>query len=229
MITSLANSTQELIIRRSALEQIQDNKRDVADTHQSVTAVGARLRQAVASFGTIKPCLTSEQVIEATTRLQNLGHKLRASHEKFPTQYRQVKELDALGRMIEELDTFLARAWASFVLAETQPHFELLELVATLPEVSGQIGTVRPLRDRLQSASSRLPRNQSNRAQFESDLLALQNSLANLSGLDRDVTEFLRKVQKGTASMSDLTDEILDWCRENERATAFKISFRQIR
>jgi hypothetical protein len=229
MITSLASDTQELIVRRSELEQIQDNKKDIADTHQRVLAVGARLRQTVASFSIIKPCLTSEQAIEATAQLQIIGGKLKGSHEKFPTQYRQVRELDALGRLIEELDSFLTRAWASFVLAETQSHFELLNLVGTLPEVSGQIGTIRSLRDRLQSASGRLPRNESTRAQFESDLLALQNSLANLSGLERDVTEFLRKVQKGTASMSDLTDEILDWCRENERATAFKISFRQIR
>jgi hypothetical protein len=229
MIATFADNIQSQITRRNELEQIRDNRKDIADTYQKLKEAGARLRQTVASFSLIKARLTNEQVIEATTRLQTIRDKLKASHEKFAAQYRQVKELDAMGKLIEDLDNFLVQAWASYVLMQTQPHFELLNLVMTLPEVAGQSNTITITQNRLRSASNSLPRKESHLTQFDADLQALQNSLVNLRGLNSSVTNFLHKVQKGTASVADLTDDLLDWCRENERATAFKISFGQAR
>lgn len=229
MITNLVNNVQAQIIRRNELEKRQENKKDIAESYQKLVNISQLLRETIASFQLIKPRLTDNQVTEATGQIRAIHIKLKESHEKFTTQFRQIRELMAIEKSVQDLQSFLNQAWASYVLIQTRPHFDLLDLVENLPEVSIQGGIVTPVRQRLQAHSNKLPRRETHLTQFDADLQALQNSLANLSGLDLAVTEFLRRVQKGTASVADLTDEVLAWCQENERARVFKISFRQTR
>lgn len=229
MITTLANTIQTQIAHRNELEQRRDNRNDISDSYQKLREISKLLQEIIISFDLIKPRLTNEQTAEAIKQLQGINNKLHESREKFMSQYRQIRELSWVEKLIQDLKRFLEQVWASYVLVQTQAHFELLNLVQKLPEVTIQGGTPASLREKLHSSSNQLPKKTSQLTQFDADLKALQNSLANLSGLSAEVTEFLRRVQKGTASITDLTDEVLAWCRENERAEAFKISFGQVR
>jgi len=229
MIVTLANGIQAQISRRNELEQRRENRKNIADSYQKLSATSKLLQETIASFQLVQPRLTNDQIDEVKRKLQNIQNRLKESREEFITEYRQVQRLSAVEKLVQDLQSFLARSWASYVLEQTQPHFDLLNLVEKLPEVTIQGNTITPLRQRLQSASNQLPQKVTRLAQFDSDLQALQNSLTNLSGLSAEVTEFLRRIQKGTASVADLTDEALAWCRENERAGAFKISFGQAR
>jgi adenine-specific DNA methylase len=229
MIVTLVNDIQAQISRRNELEQRRDNRNNIADSYQRLSATSKLLQETITSFQLIQLRLTNDQTTEVMGKSQIIQSRLRESREKFLTEYRQVQKLGAIEKLVQDLQDFLRRSWTSYVLAQTQPHFDLLNLVEKLPEVTVQGNTIAPLRQRLQSASSQLPQRESRLAQFDADLQALQNSLANLSGLSAEVTEFLHRIQKGTATVSDLTDEVLAWCRENERAGAFKISFGQAR
>lgn len=229
MIITLANDIQAQISRRNELEQRRDNRNDISDSHQKLTEISKLLRETITSFHLIKPRLTNEQIAEFMKQLQVINNKLKESREKFLTQYRQIRELNWVEKLVQDLKGFLERAWVSYVMVQTQPHFELLNLVERLPEVTVQGGAPASLREKLHSASSKLPQRTSQLVQFDTDLQMLQNSLANLSGLSAEVAGFLRRIQKGTASIADLTDEVLAWCRENERAGAFMISFGQAR
>ncbi|MCL4868800.1 MAG: hypothetical protein KJ063_07525 [Anaerolineae bacterium] len=229
MIITLTDNVQTQITRRKELEQRRDNRKDIADSYQKLTEISKLLKETATSFHLIQSRLTNDQIAEVMKQLQNIQNRLKESREKFLTEYRQVQKLGTVEKLVQDLQGFLGRSWASYVLAQTQPHFDLLNLVEKLPEVTVQGNTIDPLRHRLQSASSQLPQKESRLAQFDADLQELQNSLANLSGLSVEVTEFLRRVQKSAASIADLTDEVLVWCRENERAGTFKISFGQAR
>lgn len=229
MIITLANDIQTQISRRNELEQRRNNRNNIADSYQKLSTTSKLLQETIASFQLIQPRLTNDQTAEVMGKLQIIQSRLKESREKFPTEFRQVQKLSTVEKLVQDLQSFLAGSWASYVLAQTQPHFDLLNLVEKLPEVTVQGNTIAPLRHRLQSASSQFPQRESRLAQFDADLQALQNSLTNLRGLSTEVTEFLRRIQKDTATVSDLTDEVLAWCRENERAGAFKISFGQAR
>ncbi len=229
MIVTLANDIQAQISRRNELEQRRDNRNNIADSYQKLNATSKLLQETIISFQLIQPRLTNDQIGEVMRQLQNIQKRLKESREKFITEYRQVKSLSTIEKLVQDLQSFLERSWTSYVLEQTQPHFDLLNLVEQLPELTVQGNTIAPLRQRLQSASSQLPHRESHLTQFDADLKTLRSSLANLSGLNAEVTEFLHRIQKGTASVADLTDEVLAWCRENERAGAFKISFGQAR
>lgn len=229
MIITLTDNVQTQITRRKELEQRRDYRKDLADSYQKLTEISKLLRETTASFHLIQSRLTNDQIAEVMRQLQNTQNKLKESREKFVTEYRQAQKLSAVEKPVQELQGFLSRAWASYVIAQTQPHFDLLNLVENLPEVTVNGNIIAPLRQRLQSVSDLLPQREYRLTQFDADLQTLQNSLANLSGLSVEVTEFLRRVQKGTASVANLTDEVLVWCRENERAGTFKISFGQAR
>ena len=227
MIVTLAHNIQSQINCRNELEQIRDNKKNIADTYQVLEEVSALLSQAITSFNLIKPLLTDEQVAQIIAEIQAIDKRLKTSHTKFTTKHRQVKELNSLKTLVQNLNKSLERGWYSYASAKTYPHFELLKLVEQLPEVTEQITTIAPLQKKLQSAPGKLPRRTSDLDQFKKELQLLQDSLVNLSTLNSEVTQFLRKVQKGSASIADLTDDVLAWCRENERAATFKINFGQ--
>jgi hypothetical protein len=229
MITVLAHQIQTHISRRNELEQRHDNRKNIAETYQRLREVEVLLRQTITSFNLIKSRLPDEHVEEAVKRLKEISNKVDSSREKFATEYRQIRELNNIESLVNALKDFLAQAWASYVLTQTHAPLELLKLVETLPEVKVQINTISSIQESLLAASNTLPRRESTLVRFDTDLQSLTNSLANLSGLAPEVTGFLRKVQRGTASIADLTDEILLWCREKDRATAFNISFGQTR
>jgi hypothetical protein len=43
--------------------------------------------------------------------------------------------------------------------------------------------------------------------------------------LDPAISDFLNIVFNGEATLADLSDEILAWCRQGNRARTFKITF----
>lgn len=225
MIVNLTSNLHAQIIRRNELEQRRDNGIAIEASYQKPQKFASCCRKPQPAFTSFNLDLRMTRIAEAVRQLRVINNKLKESREKFMSQYRQIREFDWIEKLVQELKSFLEPAWASYVIVQIQPHFELLNLVEKLPEVTVQGGTLAPLRQRLESASSKLPQRTSHLTQFDADLQTLQSSLANLSGLSSEVTEFLHRIQKGTASITDLTDKVLAWCRENERAGAFKISF----
>ena len=48
------------------------------------------------------------------------------------------------------------------------------------------------------------------------------------AGLDEEITLFLKKVNKGTATLNDLSDEVYNWVKKQDLLTKIKISFKKM-
>lgn len=66
---------------------------------------------------------------------------------------------------------------------------------------------------------------QSNLDKMEKGLQEAENILENL-GLNDDVTEFLRKVAAGSATVNDLTPNVFNWLMDKNMSSKLAISFR---
>ena len=225
MIVDLAEKTRAKITRRNELEQIKENKQNIDATAISLKGVSDSLVHTITSLILIKPLLTEEQMWEIVSQIRTIDRRIKASREKFADQPRQVQQLASLKKIIEDLNTFLKQAWASYAYTRIRPKFELFNLVEQMPEVAGQMTAISPIKRNLEAAPSKLPQNVSEIERFERDIKALDDSLGNLKDLPTEVTQFLYKVQNNTATIADLSDDVLTWCRkEDERAAVFKIT-----
>jgi chromosome segregation ATPase len=225
MIVDLTENVRIQIARRNELERIRDNQQIIADTAQALSSVRDALVPYITSLNLVRSCLTEEQIEEGVKKIETINTRLKRSHEKFAAQERPVRELNSLKGLVEELQDFLKQAWASYAYTKTQLQFELFNLVGQLPEVAEHMATIAPIKRNLETAPNKLPRTASDLEKFESELEALQDSLGNIEGLNSEITQFLYKVQNKTATVADLTDDVLPWCRENsEREAAFLIT-----
>ncbi len=51
----------------------------------------------------------------------------------------------------------------------------------------------------------------------------ITDTITHVDGITPVIQGFLQRTHQGTFSIADLNDEILDWCRVNERGRSFRI------
>jgi chromosome segregation ATPase len=151
---------------------------------------------------------------------------LEQSRDNFEKQRRQVRELSNVETDAKKLLKQVNDQWSLYVSAQLAPHIELLKLVQVLPEIVRQEQEINELLNQFEALKTNPPSSAPKLAEFDTKLQQLSERLAIQQGLSPAVREFLQKVQQGTATLNDLSDDILAWCRQGDHARAFAISFR---
>jgi RNA processing factor Prp31 len=167
--------------------------------------------------------LTEIQSIEIPRILQ----KVQASRTKF-TQGRERRQVLPLRDIATTLQTLIVKVeglWKKYAESLVNPHFDLMELVRLLPEMRTHEATLRGLKTQLQRHITILPQTRAELDDFDEQLNQLRSRLANLENLHPEVRSFLRKAHQNQATIADLTDEVMRWCRQGEHARVFRIGF----
>jgi DNA repair ATPase RecN len=152
---------------------------------------------------------------------------LRASQQAFGQTPNQEKALSNLSEKMQSLVKEIRNSWRIYAEQQTQQSFELLKLVKYLPEVQNEQAQLTELQNHLTAFFERVPTTPANLTEFDQSLQALKHHLSNVSGLSESVRQFLQKTLSGQATLADMTDEVLDWCRQGKRGSAFTIRFVQ--
>lgn len=149
------------------------------------------------------------------------------SHTKFTRERerRQVQALRDIGSRLQTQILKIEGLWRNYAESLVNSHFNLLELVRILPEVREHEATLNGLKARLQHHAAILPRAPAELGDFDEKFAQLRLRLANLENLHPEVKSFLRKAYNHQATIADLTDEVIRWCRQGEHAKVFRIGF----
>jgi len=149
------------------------------------------------------------------------------SHTKFTRdrERRQVLPLRDIATKLQIQVQKIEGLWRKYAEGLINPHFEMLELVRILPEVREHEATLNGLKSRLQHYAAIMPRTQAELIDFDEKFTRLRTRLVNLENLHPEVKSFLRKAYNHQATIADLTDEVLRWCRQGEHAKVFRIDF----
>ncbi len=149
------------------------------------------------------------------------------SHTKFTRdrERRQVLPLRDIATKLQIQVQKIEGLWRKYAEGLINPHFKMLELVRILPEVREHEATLNGLKSRLQHYASIMPRTQAELIDFDEKFTRLRTRLVNLENLHPEVKSFLRKAYNHQATIADLTDEVLRWCRQGEHAKVFRIDF----
>lgn len=149
------------------------------------------------------------------------------SHTKFTRDRvrRQVLPLRDVANKLQMQVQKIEGLWRKYAESLVNPHFDLLELVRILPEVREHEATLNGLKSRLQHYAAVMPRTQAELIDFDEKFTRLRTRLVNLENLHPEVKSFLRKAYYHQATIADLTDEVIRWCRQGEHAKVFRVDF----
>ncbi len=195
----------------ATLKELADVKRTVIELNELCLLLSDRLP------------LREIQGVEIPKILKSV----KDSHTKF-THERERRQVQALRDITSRLQTLVLKIeglWREHAKSLVNPHFDLLELVRILPELREHEALLNGLKARLQHHAAIPPRVPAELVDFDEKFAQLRLRLANLENLHPEVKSFLRKAYNHQATIADLTDEVIRWCRQGEHAKVFRIDF----
>ncbi|MGB1250866.1 MAG: hypothetical protein ACPG8W_09660 [Candidatus Promineifilaceae bacterium] len=227
MIVAATIQLQDKLHQVDQLNQRKKHRQTISATLQALRRFGEQIRAFDTQYRLIREYIPSEKDEKIQTVIVDLYDNLECqrvafSTENKPDQREAIRNLS--NKQLKSLLQYLQTSWTSYTRIQSQAPLELLRLVQDLRELRQQAKQLERLRKQVEISTSSLPKSENDVDQFKRSLSALQAALANLSGLNPDVKQFLQKIRTNSASLGDLTDEVLAWCRENpERASSFLI------
>jgi hypothetical protein len=225
MIVSLVQESCDLLREVNEREQAKAEAQSVADTLSALTALNEDVQQLCASIQLLGHRLPSSERTAALQIAERSASQLKRSAEQFLTQPRQKSEIQAIHAQVQKAVESVQKAWQSYAKACMREPFDLYRLVYSLPEVAAHKATYDELQSQLQAASTSVPSSVQHLQAFDHALAQFTGQLQAIEGLSEAVKAFLLKTLAGTASLVDLSDEVLQWCRLGRRARAFSIQF----
>lgn len=226
MIGELCSQLRQQLAEAGRLEQQQDEMQDIKATLDTLNMVRETIRKLKVPYQVVWSRLPVDDIQSIRQQTASIAESIEASRSDFEHNRRQIQPLKKIEKDVQSIQKSLDARWKMYAQAQLSPHEEMLKLVRALPEIAGQEQAINELLSHLRAYTKELPSSHAKLTEFDTRLQQLSSRLATLQGLSPGVRDFLRKVQDGTATLHDLSDDILHWCRQGDHARVFTITFR---
>jgi hypothetical protein len=226
-IVESAAAACELIDIKEKLSKAKHEDDNIAATLSEMAGVREKSAQLVRAWDLLKERLPLADI--SVTKIPALLQEVQNTHAKFTNEHmtRQVKFLQEISTKLQALLEEISQRWGRYAHGLIQDHVNLWAIVQVLPEMREQQVVVHELRDTLIRYASVYPQTSAELGDFDAKLEQMKMSLSAIESVHPEVKAFLRKVHMREATIADLTNEVLNWCRQEDRATVFQISLWQ--
>lgn len=226
MIVELSNQVCQQLEKVSSLEKQQDEEKNIKATLDKLNTLQTSIHNLKVRYQVVSSRFAILDIESMQQKAAMIAQEVESSRANFETQRRQVTALSKSEKDVQNLMKDIDIRWRSYAQQKTKPHTEMLKLVGSLPEIAQQQDAIQELLTQLNRLTATSPSSHEKLTDFDTTLQKLQRRFESLQGLSTAVLEFLQKTQQGTATFSDLNDEVLAWCQQGDHAKAFTISFR---
>jgi hypothetical protein len=217
----------KLIDQREALSKAKLEDDNVAATLSELAGVKEKCAQLVGIWRLLKERLLLIDI--SVTEISPLLQEVQNAHAKFTNEHitRQVKPLQEISAKLQTLREEIGQRWREYARGLVQDHVNLWAIVQVLPEMQEQKVVVHELRNALIQYTSTYPQTSAELDDFDAKLEQMTMRLSTIESVHLEVKTFLHKVHMREATIVDLTDEVLNWCRQENRAKVFQVSLWQ--
>ena len=225
MIVSLAENVCQQIREIDTLQRNKLVAADIQNTYEALKSLKEQVIRLHTLLQLIQTRLIDSELRLIQTGLEDCSARLLRSATQFEDQQRQGQELQSIQERIEEQYSILQQAWKRYARAVVSKPIELHALVYYLPEVVAQQAHYGTLRQKLEDYKEKAPVSARQLQEFDQCLEQFTSLLGGIEGLSEAVKTFLLRTVSGKATLADVTDEVLQWCRLGDHAQAFSIQF----
>ena len=219
--------TTEVKTQIAAFKQLQSSATQV-ESIQATAAALEPVRSILARWISIFPALESvfdpAQCSDLHERAATLHRRLHESKDKFATDFNQHEALTRIQSEARALEKATAQYWSQYAVARFQAQRELARFARLLPHMQGAMQDINTAVADLQDMAERLPVHPTEIQSFHAKLAHLDTLLRDLRGMDEQQTSFLNRLSRGTATLADVSPDLLEWCQQEELAALLKIS-----
>jgi chromosome segregation ATPase len=227
MIVTLSRTICQQLEESGRLEQQQNEVKNIQATLDTLNKLKSTIHDFRIRYQAICSRIPPENVEYIQQQATTLVQEIETSRNNFANNRRQVPALSKTEKAIKKMMQDIEAQWKSYANDQIKPLAETLTLIRALPEIARQEEAINSLLTRLRTLAKTLPSSYAELTEFDTTHQQLERRLATLEGLSPAIHEFLQKVQHGTATLNDLSNDILDWCRQGDHASTFTISFRR--
>jgi DNA repair ATPase RecN len=225
MIVALAQDVCTYIQEIDRLDRIKSDAQSISDTYASLQTVAAGLEQLMAYIHVLGQRLPEATRSEVRVFSNRTIPDIASSLRNFEQEPRQTKQLASVRARVQDAIKKVKSQWEQYAKEQIREPLELLKLVRNLPEVIAEEQRYNEITAQLNRYVQDPPATLEDLAAFDQNLQMLKQRLQNIEGLSFAVKTFLQRAADGQATIADLTDEVIAWCRHGGHAHIFAISF----
>lgn len=226
MIAKLSTNVKELIRQKRESERFRNELHEIESTISELNGVQTQAAKLLNIYKLVYSRLSPTKKKNVEERVFKLVNQIRNSRQDFSSTRRQFVALKNARDNIISLTSETEVIWKLDITELLKPFFELYNIVKQLPDFKAQEEDLALLRNRLAYFQDNVPKNIIEVREFEQKLAQFSLGLSRIPGLTPKIQGFLTKVVKQTATLDDMDEEILAWCRQAGRSKVFQIQFR---
>lgn len=225
MIVALAQETAVTVQQWQTFKQDQQTAEDIKATLGKLRELDRHIELLERSYRLIAGYLTTEMIQTVHEPLQTLLANLDDLQVQFSDKRDLVSVVKAYLESVIGIEKQLERFWYLYASEQIDRQSELYDLIKNLPEIKQQRSIIEQALNDLREQQQRLPGSAPELERFNQRLAKVSQSMESLQSLPLSIQEFLRKVGRDECTVADLTEEVLAWCRQENRARTFKVTF----
>lgn len=223
MIVALAKETCALIREVEERQQAKNMLESVNETFGLLATLNENAAQLQTTLQLLHTRLSQAELNAVIEIGMRCGRQLNQSAERFLLQPRQKSEIQSVQTQLQKAWDLLKKSWGAYVERRIQEPLKLYLQIAELPGVKERKSVYDDIQSKLAIIQKTLPTTQKYLDDFEQTVMQFKSMLQEIGELSEAVKAFLDKIANGTASLDDVTDEVLQWCRQDQRGKAFSV------
>jgi hypothetical protein len=224
MIIPLATKLREQVADFTRLRQSASQVDSIELTKSDLAAIRAKLEICTRMFLVLENCFSAEQNQLLRAELAVISRQLAESKRNYATEFNQHTALVRVQSRAQTLVDTMKGFWNQYAENRLRALRELARFARQLPRMQANLLAIESTFSQLEGLARKLPERATDVELFHSKLTQLSAALRNMEGMNPQQTAFLDKVGNGSATLADISPELLDWCRREELAPLLKIS-----
>lgn len=224
MIRQLINDLDEQIEIVGRLQRAASRVKSIQAVANLLVPIQRDLSTWAGAFSLVEPYLDVSHVAAIRQQATTLKRQLSEARDRFASEY-AATQLDRMQQAAGSLLNDTRIYWKSHAEAQVRPLRSQANLAHRLPKMHQNIGEINRTVEILTGLCDRLPQSAEELSQFNLLLAQLRAKLGAVDGLSSEQRTFLEKVQRGHATLADVSMTLLLWCREEDLAELIKIAF----
>ena len=223
MIQPFLEDTETILLALTNYRRNKGVAQQLGDTRDKLGEVGNSVDNFVTHYTLVAPRVSGDLPDGFVSRIADCRQRLLDSKASFATSPHQVKPISYMLSEINRLEQDLLSLWKCHVEQIVQPKLELYRLLAELDEIQRNQTIFQERFAALQRLAIALPDSPEQLESLDRQLASVTHLLTSVEGITPVIQDFLARVHRGSFTIADLNDEILAWCRVNDRGRSFKI------
>lgn len=221
MLLGKLKETEEIILEARELKNIDNNLKDC----NQINTILTKNKMIILNFSNSQNTLLNENPdYFESPDLEKIKDTLKELVEKINRGlFSDTNSLNFIFETIKAKDSGLRLKWKNY-LVEDKKVYENIKTLECLRNLYIDKMELNKIIFSLSSYENKWPISPDILESLEEDLNQSKKKIKDLK-LNQDIENFLRMVMNGTATISDLTEDILNWIKNNEFEELIKLKF----